>query len=172
MPKKFHILLIYLLAAELVDPVAELAADSKSIIKEVQNPIFSYPRGFHSGPLLLTINSPTPGAVIYYTTNGSEPSGFIEDRFLLPYDHFPIRIDSTTVVRARAFKSGHRPSRIVTQTFFIDESCTLPIVSLATDPLNLWDHYVVIYVSGKDRNFEKNWEKPAHLELYESVDSH
>ena len=172
MPKKFHILLIYLLAAELVDPVAELAADSKRIIKEVQSPIFSYSRGFHPGPLLLTINSPTPGAVIYYTTNGSEPSGFIEDRFLLPYDHFPIRIDSTTVVRARAFKSGHRPSRIVTQTFFIDESCTLPIVSLATDPLNLWDHYEGIYVSGKDRNFEKNWEKPAHLELYESVDSH
>ena len=151
---------------------AELAAASKGIIGEVQSPIFSDPRGFHSAPLLVTIASPTPGATIYYTTDGSEPSGFVENRLLLPYDHSPIRIDSTTVVRARAFKSGQRPSRIVTQTFFIDESCTLPVVSLATDPLNLWNSYEGIYVSGADRNFEKDWEKPAHLELYESADSH
>ncbi len=117
---------------------------------------------------MVTIASPTPGATVYYTTDGGEPSGSVDDRFVLPYDHSPISVNSTTVLRARAFKFGYRPSRIVTHTYFIDERVTLPTVSLATDPMYLWDRYEGIYVSGADRNFEKDWEKPAHLELFES----
>ena len=169
--RSFFLLLTHLLATGLGRPVSGSGGDTGGTIEQVPSPIFSHPRGFYSGSLALTISSSTSGATIYYTTDGSEPSGSAGDSFLSPYDHSNIIIDSTTVVRARVFKFGHVPSAIVTQTFFVGEICTLPVISIAIDPVDLWDKYRGIYVSGVDRNFDKDWEKSAHLEWYESADS-
>jgi len=51
----------------------------------------------------------------------------------------PVRLDSTTVVRARAFAEGLWPSPITTATYLIGAPYALPVVSLTTDPANLWD---------------------------------
>jgi len=37
-------------------------------------PVFSKPSGTYSGPQMVTISDATPGALIYYTTNGTVPS--------------------------------------------------------------------------------------------------
>jgi hypothetical protein len=61
-------------------------------------------------------------------------------------------------LRCRAFSKTGEPGKIVTQSYFIDESSTLPIVSLVTDPLNLWDEETGIYAKGnqwKDNNYNK-----------------
>ena len=46
----------------------------------------------------------------------------------------PLQIDSTTVLRVRAFKDGYAPSITTTGTYFINEQIDLPVFSIATDP--------------------------------------
>lgn len=69
---------------------------------------------------------------IYYTTDGSEP-----DISSLKYTG-PIPVDKTTVIRAVSIEPGKLPSSIYTATFVIQEPHSLPVVSLVTDPDNLW----------------------------------
>ena len=62
---------------------------------------FSAARGFFNSPIEVTITTATAGAQIYYTTNGSAASpasGLLWER--------PLRITTTTVLRAAPFKDG------------------------------------------------------------------
>lgn len=73
---------------------------------------FSVDRGFYDAPVQVEITSDTPDAVIYYTTDGSEPgpgSGEVYTGALT--------IDRTTVLRAVATKAGYLPTNIDTQTY-------------------------------------------------------
>ena len=69
---------------------------------------------------------------IYYTTDGSDP-----DTNSPKYEG-PIEINKTTVLRAVAVENGKLKSDIYTATFVIEDSHDLPVVSLVTDPDNLW----------------------------------
>ena len=69
---------------------------------------------------------------IYYTTDGSTPT---KDSF--KYDG-PIEIEKTTVLRAVSIEPGKLPGAVYTATFIIGQSHDLPVVSLVTDPENLW----------------------------------
>lgn len=83
-------------------------------------PAMSHERGFYDAPFDLAMTCDTPGAVIRYTTDGSEP-GVQVGRFLTGSIYAgPIRISTTTCVRVRATKSGWLPSRVATHT------CILP----------------------------------------------
>ncbi len=42
---------------------------------------------------------------------------------------------------------GFLPSETITNTYFINENSNLPVISLSTDPTNLWDYNEGIYVS-------------------------
>ncbi|HEX9970460.1 MAG TPA: CotH kinase family protein, partial [bacterium] len=88
----------------------------------------------------------------------------------------PIPIIITTVVRAREILSNSLPGKISTHTYFINEKITLPVVSLTTNPPNLWDPDSGIYVLGKNydpnppnlsANFWQDWERPVHVEFFE-----
>lgn len=109
------------------------------------------------------------GAVIYYTLDGSVP-GAGSARY-----SSPIKVSAVAVVRAVAYKNGKR-SEIITQSYFCDRSYSLPIISIATNPANLWDYSSGIYVKGccadtvqpyLGANFWKDWEKPANIEMYD-----
>lgn len=133
-------------------------------------PVFSMPAGFYTGEVAVSLSNPLPEAVTYYTTDGGDPT---------TSSHLytaPVHIDSTKVMRARSFAPGLAPSAIETRTYFIDEQITLPVVSLATDPPNLWDEEIGIYTFGPDynpippyygANFWQDWERPIHLEYFE-----
>ena len=95
---------------------------------------------------------------IRYTLDGSEP---LETS---PLVSGTIQVDSTTIIRARIFKPGMIPGRIVTQSYFINEARKLPVVSLATDPENFWDPVKGIYV----QSFKPDWEVPVNIELFEN----
>ncbi len=81
---------------------AEFVADTK----------FSHNRGFYETNFSLAITCATEGAAIYFTTNGSAPSG--TNGFLYSG---PIPISHTTTIRARAEQSGAFPSDVDTQTY-------------------------------------------------------
>ncbi|MDA7888261.1 lamin tail domain-containing protein [Akkermansiaceae bacterium] len=78
---------------------------------------FDIDRGFYTTPFNVKVTSATEGASIITTINGSEPS----ESNGAPYTG-PIAISTTTVLRARAYKEGFRPTDIDTQTYlFADD---------------------------------------------------
>lgn len=138
----------------------------------VQNPEFSLNGGFYRGVLSIELIKDNPIETIRYTLDGSLPnlqSSIYSSAILL---------DSTTVIRAQSFREGYLPGKVITHTYFIDETTTLPVVSVATDPANLWDDEIGIYVEGTNgipgfcssepRNWNQPWERPVSLEMYEA----
>ncbi len=49
-------------------------------------------------------------------------------------------------------------------TYLVGEDAPLPVVSVATDPLNLWDPDIGIYT---DDNYDEEWERPAFVEFFD-----
>jgi len=96
-------------------------------------PIFSAPAGFYNGPQTISLYGPV-GSTIRYTLNGSEPTASST------LYSGPISINQTTVIRARIYSSDPAllPGFVETNTFFIDEDHTVPVVSVAgNEVLNL-----------------------------------
>lgn len=154
---------------------AQLTPDSSNIHSEfiniTENPQFHLQNGFYNGPVVVSLSVNSPSANIYFTLDGSEP---IKTSTLYTG---PVTINETTVIRARAFIIDYLPSAIITQTYFINEEHTLPVISLTTDPVNLWDEDVGIYVMGKNAepenphfgaNFWQDWEYPVHFEFFDA----
>ena len=82
---------------------------------------FSVSRGFYEEPITVEITTETEGAVIYYSTDGSDPS---KGSVFVPGNSYtePLIIDETTVLRARAFKDGIEPTNIDTNTYIFTSS--------------------------------------------------
>lgn len=93
-------------------------------------PIFSQPAGFYTGPVTLSLFGPL-GSTVRYTLDGSEPTN------TSPAYSSPFVINATTVVRARVYSSSNQdlPGFIETNTYFINEEHTLPVVSVAGNQL-------------------------------------
>ncbi|NQU24917.1 MAG: lamin tail domain-containing protein, partial [Candidatus Nealsonbacteria bacterium] len=89
----------------------------------VEDTTFSHDRGFYDEPFLLEISTPTVGADVYYTIDGSEPS---ETDGLLYTT--PVPITTTTVVRAIATKTAYEPTNVDTQTYiFLNDVLHQPV---------------------------------------------
>lgn len=83
----------------------------------VTKPGFSHQRGHYTSSFYLTLTSPTPGAEIRYTVDGSAPTTTQGQLY-----SGPINISSTTVVRAVAYKTGLLSSKVSTHTFLLASS--------------------------------------------------
>lgn len=73
---------------------------------------FDHDRGLYQSAFDVAITCPTPGAVIYYTLDGSSPSSANGQAYVAP-----IAIRGTTVLRARAEKAGFKASNVDTHTY-------------------------------------------------------
>ena len=105
------------------------AQNEGGYLGEVADTKFSHNRGFYVAPFSVTIATETDGAVIYYTLDGSDPfdtdSGG-RSANAIAYTG-PIPINKTTYLRAKAVKTGFKPSEINTQTFiFLDDVLQQP----------------------------------------------
>ncbi len=132
--------------------------------------VFSEPGGLYPGPLKVELTAPQAEARIFVTRDGSTPT---------PHDSLAytgaLEITGKEVLRARAYVDGQLPGAIITQSYLLGVKHSLSIVSLVTDPKNLWDQDSGIYVRG-DRgdtnfpyigsNFWQDWERPAHFEYF------
>jgi len=88
------------------------AANGSTVAGFVEDTSFSVDRGFYSSPFQVAITSQTPGAEIRYTLDGSKPTAITG----LVYSS-PISINSTTVLRAAAYKDEYEPTNVDTHTY-------------------------------------------------------
>jgi hypothetical protein len=109
--------------AYLAPPTPGVSNDVSQVWVGAVSPVsFSIAHGFHDSPLSVELSTKTPDAVIWYTTDGSEPAeanGLIFDE--------PILINNTTLLRAMAVKPEHLPAQARTQTYiFVDDVLAQP----------------------------------------------
>ncbi|MDO4484329.1 MAG: lamin tail domain-containing protein, partial [Clostridia bacterium] len=137
-------------------------------------PSFTEEPGLYYRAMQVSITIPE-NTTVYYTRDGSIPT-----RESTVYDGNPIDMDFTTVLRARAFPddAALHPSAVRTGTWFINAYHTLPMVSLAVDPDELWNPNDGILTAGDNvdksvfpfkntvyREFGKIG-RPANVEYY------
>lgn len=167
---------------------------SKTLIKGIntnrlESPSFSHDGGFYTEEFNLRLKTNDNNAVIHYTLDGSVPT-----RESKQYTK-PILISSNdiTVIRTRSYKEGYPKSEVTTHSYFVQKNIyneyNTPIISIVTDPDNLFDYEKGIYVHGKvfDQWLNNNpneevdqmtpanynqrgklWERQASIELFES----
>lgn len=159
------------------EPTPGYSNDGADIVKiaELAEPVFSYDSGFYDDDFWLEITAGEE-EVIYYTLDGSEPdeqsikytgpllitdASLNENVYAARTDLSPendyvpeYKVDKATVVRAISYndKTGQK-SDISTKTYFVNydtkmEYLGIPIVSIVTDPNNLFDYYSGIYGNG------------------------
>ncbi|MDX9754564.1 MAG: CotH kinase family protein, partial [bacterium] len=109
-----------------------------------------------SSSMQVEMHTLDPEATIHYTMDGSEPI------LRSPRYTQPIPISKTTVLRARAFKTGFAPSPIVTHSIFHRDETALPILSLVTPSPNLFDSRQGIYANPSRSGIA--WERPVSAE--------
>lgn len=143
-----------------------------------ESPIFSQVPGILADSIALSITSPTVGATIYYTLDGSEPT----DVNGIVYSQ-PIRINKNSVVRARAYASGMLQSKIFTGTYIFSDAkhadCggfSVPIVSLSANDEFLNDDMIGMLITGKNgtvgekscnlqrANYNHDWKRAVNFE--------
>jgi hypothetical protein len=95
----------------------------------VATPTFNPPAGIYYSPQNVAIETETPGATIYYTTDGTDP-----DEFSSEYVN-PIPVSVTTTIKARAYAAGFDPSAIATAlyNFPVDVADIVTLRAGATD---------------------------------------
>lgn len=182
----------------------------------VEAPAFSKESGFYADAFALTLSA-KQGCTVYYTTDGSDPDTSsaqytapiqIVDRSGEPnvyaaetdiasgYGAPSEPVDKAMIVRAIAVDASGNVSDIITKSYFIgytdqDFAKNMRVISLVTDPDNLFDYETGIYVYGKiyddwrnspeyspmvqsweqPANFTQSgreWERPAHITVFES----
>ncbi len=176
---------------------------------------FSHTRGFYTSDFDLTLTV-YPGLTAHYTLDGSDPTQSdpvvtgtlrITSRENVPNGISMISSTTTpyapwappkgtifkvTVLRVATFTHGVKIGPTHTHTYIVHplgvNRYTLPVISLATDSLHLFDYETGIYVNGKiyddwkkaNPNTPENggtpanyhqrgdaWERPVHLEIFE-----
>jgi hypothetical protein len=131
-----------------------LAAEEKEIELKNTDIAFSKTKHFYSEDIEIEILSNKPGQ-IYYTVDGTEPA----DKKKL-YE-VPITLTAgekvkATSIKAKAYFDDGSESDVITHTYFVGKNIaerfdTL-IISVNTDPYNLYDYEYGIFVEGKLRD--------------------
>ena len=142
----------------------------KTVLAE---PIFGTPGQVitSGGSISLTLTLPDgapEGALIRYTTDGSEPlqtSTLYNDA---------IDISQNTVVRAKLFCDGYLSPRSTCHSYLFfpnNRELTLSVISLTTDDRYLNDEKIGILVEGnystEQKNYEYDWRRPVNVEFFE-----
>jgi hypothetical protein len=83
-------------------------------------PTFNPPPGPYTSAQSVTLTDTTPGAVIYYTTNGTQPG--LNSSVYSPGS--PIQVTATTTIQAFAAATGYNNSGVMSGTYTITASGT------------------------------------------------
>ena len=152
-------------------PGGENHGGRRTTRKRADAPEFFPPAGFCEPGQEVAIEPGVDGGAVHYSTDGSIPTA------RSPRYDAPIRLPGTTVLRARTYHGDLLPSETATRTYLVDEPRNLPVVSLATNPENLWDPFIGIYAKGLNgaprlpgetaANFYQDWERPFNLEFFD-----
>ena len=128
-----------------------------------EKPSFSVEPGLYFSTTYVEINVPE-GTQVFYTTDCTTPTQNSN-----PYHGERLELNFTTVLRARAFSAGTiKPSDTLTGTFFINANHTLPVVSVVTEPDNLWNKQTGMLVTG-DNVVKEPGKLPFKNTVYRKV---
>ena len=96
------------------------------------NPTVSPAAGTYSSAQTVTLSDTTPGAVIYYTTNGTTPTP-VSTQYSAP-----LQISATTTIAAIAVASGYTNSGVTGATFTITPTITVIATQSGGGALDRW----------------------------------
>jgi RHS repeat-associated protein len=82
----------------------------------VATPVFSPAGGSYNNPTNVTVTCATPGAAIYYTTNGNTPN--TGDNYI--FSGGTVYVSGVTTLKTKAFASGYLDSAVATATYTIN----------------------------------------------------
>lgn len=128
--------------------------NSGGVAQVTDDPFVETPDGVYDGVENVSVVLSGEGQ-IRYTLDGSEPT--MNSALYTE----PLVLSETTVVRARSFCEGKLPSRVVTASYIINENHTLPVISIAAAPSDIYGY------SGIYTMYTQDWEVPCNLTLYE-----
>jgi hypothetical protein len=114
---------ITLTSNSLAVPQQSISLSGNEIAPTTASPVFSLPGGTYPSAQTLTLTDATPGAVIYYTTNGTVPTT-ASKRYV-----GPIPVTSISSISALAVASGDYPSAVVTVSYLIQMPAATPTFS-------------------------------------------
>ena len=103
------------------------------------------------------------GAVIRYTTDGSEPKASS------PKYTSTIKITSTTAIRAKVFCNGWLSPMSTAQSYiFHPREMTTPIFSIQTDDKYLNDAAIGLFANNNSKEDKKDhdWHRPVNIEFF------
>ena len=124
------------------------------VTEVTQDPFFETPDGIYDGVDQVSVVLSGEGP-IYYTLDGREPTMYSQ-----LYTE-PLVLTKTTVIRAKCYGEGKIPSNVVTASYIINENHTLPVISLAVNPVSMFGP------SGIYTIYEWDREIPCNVTLYE-----
>jgi len=101
-------------------PTPGAANDETLACGRADEPELDVERGFYAAPFTVTMTAATPGAEIYYTLDGSDPTTAGGTLYAAP-----LSISTTTVLRAAVQAVGLEPSRTVTHSYVFPEDVAL-----------------------------------------------
>ena len=145
-------------------------------------PAFGTKPGIYDGEIAITLDAPE-GESIHYTLDNTTPTA------ASPVYKGPVTASKNTVVRAVCMREGYLTNQTVSGTFLFKGdgvNHALPVVSLVTDPDNLWSSQKGIYAYGDHYNPDLEfgemlntaqfytskarpdlWERPAGFEVFD-----
>ena len=121
----------------------------------------------------MTVNVEIPqGATLRFTTDGSTPT--LENGKTSETGEFTII--NTRILRLALFQDGMLSSPVITRSYIRkDKSFNLPVVSVVTDPDNLYSDKYGVFTKGTNGrrgkgtdqycNWNMNWDRPINLEI-------
>ncbi len=138
------------------DPTPGLPNSGEGYAGISGEPEFSARGGFYNTSLELELTPEAQGTLVRFTVDGSEPDSTSQ------VFESPLSVATTLTLRAKMFEEGKLPGKTINHTYFISEpNHALPVISISTNPGNLWDDQEGIY-----ENFMEEWEKPCGLEYF------
>ena len=154
--------------AILTQPTPDLPNDNSPHFSAfADRPDINLPAGFYSDSIQITLLNNEPGALLYYTLDGTEPT----DSATLYTSSF--NLGSTAVLKAIAISpdSTMLPSFVEYGTYFINMPHTLPVVSIAGAQLrDLANGEKDLRPKGSIEYFDKNGQRKARA--YGEFNSH
>ncbi|MEO0041318.1 MAG: hypothetical protein RL329_766 [Bacteroidota bacterium] len=121
-----------------------------------EQPVASIVGGRFNAPIAVTLASPTAGATIYYTLDGSDPTTNSS------VYNAPIAINASTPLRAKTVVSGLTASKTMTHTYLFNVSHTFPIVALSFKNSDFFHPDTGLYIQ-----YTRPIEVKINLELFE-----
>jgi len=145
------------------DTPTPFQANANGFTGYAEKPAFSTEPGLYYATTYVEISVPE-GTQVFYTTDCTTPTQNSN-----PYHGERLELNFTTVIRARAFATGNvKPSDTLTGTFFVNANHTLPVVSVVTEPDNLWNKESGMLVTG-DNVVKEPGKLPFKGTIYRKV---